>query len=164
MRNNPFYKNIEFYFSVGALIISGISLYVSFLSSPLSDISKPKVIFSSAILFDKSSKDSVISTKMVGMVNNDSNNSAENVIITILNVSRDTPILLIPDGIEYSIIKNTSFTSIVKLPFLPPHYMFSLILEAKMDSLWIKKNPSPNTLPGISSVVYKNGIGLNVKI
>jgi hypothetical protein len=160
--HKPFYKKVEFYISIIALLLSILSLYFSFLNSPLSSFTRPHIEYESTTTLVTMPKESAGVTLMVGSLKNDSNAPAEEVIVNIATLTEGKPEEIMIEGIEYSIVKKSDTSTTIKFPNIPPKYrVLIFILSSPKPIMTALKNTSgEERLPCISSVIYKNGVGI----
>ena len=157
-----FYKKVEFYISITALLLSGLSLYLSFLNSPLSSFKQPHVEYESTTTLVTMPKESAGVTLMIGSLKNTSNAPAEEVIVNIATLTEGKPEEIMIEGIEYSIVKESDTSTTIKFPIIPPKYRVLIFTLSSPKPLVtaLKNTSGEERLPCISSVIYKNGVGI----
>jgi len=115
-----FYERIEFYISVGAFIISIVSLYFAYLSSPLSDISRPQITYRTFQTVGEVSRDGTKEIRIACELLNPTKNPAEDVVVSIQTDIKNTPKIDILGGLEYQVLKNDGKSTAIKFPIVPP--------------------------------------------
>jgi hypothetical protein len=134
-----FYQRAEFYISFGAFLISVISLYFSYLSSPLSDISRAKIFFKTSQGIAQVSPEAAKELRLACEITNPTKNPAEDVIVAFQTDINNVPRVEVLGGLEYQVLKNDGGSTTIKLPLVPPHSSVVIRLFAKLepkDPIW----------------------------
>lgn len=124
-----FYERGEFYIALGAFVISLISLYFSYLASPLSDVMRPLITYKTYSQIQDAKGEKFL---MLGCeIQNPSNNPAEDVVVSLpLPATSEVKVF---GGLEYSVIKTSEHLTSVKFPLVPPHSQVSVTATASAE-------------------------------
>ena len=141
--------------------MSAISLWISFLGSPLSEAGKPKIYYNFVSSRD-TPKNGKPTAAMHGIIHNRSANPAEHVIVTICTFASDEepdpPSIVVDSGIEYSVLRRDKNFTTLKFELFPAHYMCILSVNRyQVQPPW--EPPAPE-FPRITSVSHKHGYGI----
>ena len=159
-----FYTRAEFYISAGAFIISLFSLYFTYLASPLSDIGRAKLTYTT---FDGLAQkgDGGYEWRMACEIQNTSNNPAEDVVATLSrpsSTSNAAARLEVLGGLEYSTLNLDAGNVTVKFPHIPPRS--GAVVRVFIPLTVSADNPPPTGMTNnaifFTTVVHKHGVGV----
>jgi hypothetical protein len=153
---------------MGAFGISLVSLWFSFLNSPLSDVGKPQIQFSSIASHNDALAQSPTAS-MVGSIENLSRNPAEHLVVSIATLAADEepepPKVIVQSGIEYSIISQDKNFTVLKFETFPAYYSYVIVVNSyRIKALKAENDPLQiiDYLPGNTSVSHKYGYGARI--
>jgi len=150
----------EFYLSVLAILVSGLSLWLSYAASPLSQATKPRLVFGSSWM--KGWNQGKETCVRIAIVRNESDFAAEQVTISVgtgqfrvtnFNPSRD---------IEYSVIDSAENWKLYNIPVFPPHYQWGVMMWLEDGADDCAKHFGGPNCPRIDSVRLKDGVAQNI--
>jgi hypothetical protein len=161
-----FYTRAEFYISVGAFIISLVSLYFTYLTSPLSDIGRAKLTYSTFGGLGKT-RDGGHEWRMACEIQNTSNNPAEDVIVTVPRPDSTAKSRLdVLGGLEYTMLNQDNDNVTVKFPHIPPRA--GAVVRVFTPLTMSADSPPPtgvtNNFGFFTTVVHKHGVGVRQEV
>lgn len=144
-----FYERAEFYIAVGALIVSLLSLWLSYLGSPFSSALRPNVNYSCVhIVAGGVGSEPEKNLRVACEVRNPTSNVAEDVIVSVTTGVKAAPKVEVSGGLEYQVLADTGETTIVKFPFLPPESGVGI-------RIFVKVTPDEALSPFLGEVFLK---------
>lgn len=162
-----FYTRAEFYISAGAFIISVVSLYFTYLTSPLSDIGRAKLTYSTFAGLGKI-RDGGYEWRMACEIQNSSNNPAEDVIVTVPRPpdAAAKSRLHVLGGLEYTMLNQDSDNVTVKFPHIPPRA--GAVVQVFTTMTVSADSPPPtgliNNFAFFTTVAHKHGVGVRQEV
>jgi hypothetical protein len=158
-----FYKTSSFYISLIALIFSVISLLISYFSSPISDYTKPEIVFWSGAYVGKKINELTTEVGMEGAIINKSDFGAENVIVKI-STPIDESSRFVSSGLPFNLISHNKVSIVIQYPLFPPHHEQGITVWSTTENRWIMPGSNWHYTPSISSVTLQNGIARELKL
>lgn len=154
----PFYFNPSFYISLLAICISFGALFLSYIGSPISTYTSPKVEYSYLSQTLGKPTDSDYRTSMNACITNRSKYPVYDLFVDVIHVS-DTPArIVVSGGINYTIEKNDGMEALIKFPLIPPNYVCILHVEGRPNVPVEKLLGHP--MPMINLVYSNHGHGV----
>ena len=156
-----FYTHVEFYISTGAFIISLISVYFTYLGSPLSEAGRPKLTYATFAALANAPNNGH-EWRTACEIQNTSNNPADDVIVTVPIPESPTKSKLdILGGLEFSVLEQSTKTVTVKFPHFPPR-AGAVVRVFTPFAISADGAPPPDftALVFFTTVVHKHGIGI----
>ena len=164
MQKFTFYKTSSFYISIFALFLSIASFVISYLSSPLSSYTKPKIFFGSAAAVIKKIDENKSEVSMEGIIYNESDYGAEDVIVKISTPIDENTKFISYKGLPYKLLTHDKVSIVIQYPKLPPRYSQGITVSATTENRWIKPGAKWHYSPAIDSVSLQNGIAQNLNL
>jgi hypothetical protein len=155
-----FYQRAEFYISFGAFLISVVALYFSYLSSPLSDISRAKIYYSTVQGIAHVSPAAAKELRLACEITNPTKNPAEDVTVAFQTDIKNVPRVEVLGGLEYQVLKNDGGSTTIKLPLVPPRSGAVVRLFAKLDPKDPVWTMSGDLYLVFTTVQHKHGRGI----
>lgn len=153
-------KGAEFYLSIVAIVLSTFSLALSYLTSPLSRATRPRLRYGYIWLGDLTKGSS--GCTMAGIIRNESDFAAEQVIVTVSSGGMAASSFTPSRDLEYSVLQSTEELRVYKIPVLPPHYQWQILVslaESGENCAQLYKWPRS---PSIESVTARNAVAQKI--
>ena len=160
----PFYLNPSFYLSLFAICISLGAMFLSYIDSPISTYTSPKVEYKYKICqtLEKPTDSNYLKT-MEGFIENTSKYPVYDLFVDIGHFSETPANIVVSGGINYTIEQNDGFGALIKFPLFPPDYKCYFIVQSR-PIVTAEELSFTKRLPMIISVYSKHGYGVFRKI
>ena len=155
-----FYQRAEFYISVGAVAISLVSLYLSYVSSPLSDVLRPQITYRTVQAIAEPTDGKPKQLRIACEILNPTRNPAEEVVVSIQTDIRNKPQVDVLGGLEYSVLKSDGYQTSVKFPFVPPKSGAVIRLFADLEDDEPLTQLSGDLFLHFTQVTHRHGVGV----
>lgn len=133
--DSPFYRQVSFWLASLALLASSLALFVSYSSSPLSDIGRPIISYTSDSRIIRWPDRRNVGLLMTGYLVNETSKPATNVVATVFSIPSHQPKIniIVQSGVEYQILEHTDHVVTIKFPQFPPRFSCILIVDSQFD-------------------------------
>jgi hypothetical protein len=154
-----FYKLPMFYFSLFALFTSIAALYIAFSSSPISPYMRPNIEYHYSTNILSEAGDALYDSSMTAIIVNKSNKSAEDLFVYVVTGSVEPAHIVIQEGIQYTLEKNSDMVALIKFPLFPANSFCIIVVQVEFENPQFRDLPHGIAFPQVSSVYSRDVAG-----